>query len=542
MKIKLFFSLLLAGGLMASAQSQGYKDGIEYYKAGQFNNAKEILERTLNQSETDKALANYYLGQVALAQGDKAAAKSYFEQGMQIDPENAYNYIGIGALDLLNGQLDAAKDQFKMAEKYTKKNAEASIAIARAYYNADPVTYAKDIQKYIDKARKDSKNADPSIYVLEGDMLADKSDFGAAATKYENAITNDPNNPEGYVKYANAYFNVNKQFAIQKLEELLERQPNSAMAQRELAEKYFKGDYWRKASDLYGKYIQNPNHFPEDKARYAVLLYWGEKYPESLAVADEVLSTNPKKNDKFLMERVRFLDLTKMEKFPEAVASAEAFFKDNAGDNFTTNDYVTYADALSGNGQDSLAVIQYEIAAQRDPENGDLLKNLSSIYDKNKQYAKAADAYGAYLKLQENPSLNDLYGMSGRYLNAAATSTDSIEAKELAEQGIGYVNHVLERAADKIPAFYQRLANLNIAGNMKKPNAAAIEAYDKVIELLDANPENMNPANPDNQLRMYWQAYAFKAAYASQTGDKELAKQLNDKATEIKELMSGGAQ
>ena len=542
MKIKLFFSLLLAGGLMASAQSQGYKDGIEYYKAGQFNNAKEILERTLNQSETDKALANYYLGQVALAQGDKAAAKSYFEQGMQIDPENAYNYIGIGALDLLNGQLDAAKDQFKMAEKYTKKNAEASIAIARAYYNADPVTYAKDIQKYIDKARKYSKNADPSIYVLEGDMLADKSDFGAAATKYENAITNDPNNPEGYVKYANAYFNVNKQFAIQKLEELLERQPNSAMAQRELAEKYFKGDYWRKASDLYGKYIQNPNHFPEDKARYAVLLYWGEKYPESLAVADEVLSTNPKKNDKFLMERVRFLDLTKMEKFPEAVASAEAFFKDNAGDNFTTNDYVTYADALSGNGQDSLAVIQYEIAAQRDPENGDLLKNLSSIYDKNKQYAKAADAYGAYLKLQENPSLNDLYGMSGRYLNAAATSTDSIEAKELAEQGIGYVNQVLERAADKIPAFYQRLANLNIAGNMKKPNAAAIEAYDKVIELLDANPENMNPANPDNQLRMYWQAYAFKAAYASQTGDKELAKQLNDKATEIKELMSGGAQ
>ncbi len=542
MKIKLFFSLLLAGGLMASAQSQGYKDGIEYYKAGQFNNAKEILERTLNQSETDKALANYYLGQVALAQGDKAAAKSYFEQGMQIDPENAYNYIGIGALDLLNGQLDAAKDQFKMAEKYTKKNAEASIAIARAYYNADPVTYAKDIQKYIDKARKDSKNADPSIYVLEGDMLADKSDFGAAATKYENAITNDPNNPEGYVKYANAYFNVNKQFAIQKLEELLERQPNSAMAQRELAEKYFKGDYWRKASDLYGKYIQNPNHFPEDKARYAVLLYWGEKYPESLAVADEVLSTNPKKNDKFLMERVRFLDLTKMEKFPEAVASAEAFFKDNAGDNFTTNDYVTYADALSGNGQDSLAVIQYEIAAQRDPENGDLLKNLSSIYDKNKQYAKAADAYGAYLKLQENPSLNDLYGMTGRYLNAAATSTDSIEAKELAEQGIGYVNQVLERAADKIPAFYQRLANLNIAGNMKKPNAAAIEAYDKVIELLDANPENMNPANPDNQLRMYWQAYAFKAAYASQTGDKELAKQLNDKATEIKELMSGGAQ
>lgn len=542
MKIKLFFSLLLAGGLVASAQSQGYKDGIEYYKAGQYNNAKEILERTLNQSGTDQALANYYLGQVALAQGDKAAAKSYFEKGLSLNAENAYNYVGVGALDLLNGQLDAAKEQFKQAEKLGKKNADISVSIARAYYNADPVAYAKDIQKYIDKARKDSKNAAPSIYVLEGDMLVDKADYGAAASKYENAIINDPTNSEGYVKYANAYFYVNKQFAIQKLEELLQQQPNSAMAQRELAEKYFKGDYWRKASDLYGKYIQNPNHFPEDKARYAVLLYWGEKYPESYDVAGEVLNSNPKKNDKFLMERVRFLDLTKMEKFPEAVAAAEKFFKDNAGDNFTTNDYVTYADALSGNGQDSLAMIQYELAAEKDPQNGDLLKNLSTMYDKNKEYAKAADAYGAYLKLQENPSLNDLYGMSGRYLNAAATATDSVEAKELADRGIEYINQVIDRAADKIPAFYQRLANLNIAGNNKKPNAAAIEAYDKVIELLNANPANMDPANAENQLRMYWQAYAFKAAYASMNGEKELAKEYNDKATEIKNLMSGGAQ
>lgn len=542
MKIKLFFSLLLAGGLVASAQSQGYKDGIEYYKAGQYNNAKEILERTLNQSGTDQALANYYLGQVALAQGDKAAAKSYFEKGLSLNAENAYNYVGVGALDLLNGQLDAAKEQFKQAEKLGKKNADVSVSIARAYYNADPVAYAKDIQKYIDKARKDSKNAAPSIYVLEGDMLVDKADYGAAASKYENAIINDPTNSEGYVKYANAYFYVNKQFAIQKLEELLQQQPNSAMAQRELAEKYFKGDYWRKASDLYGKYIQNPNHFPEDKARYAVLLYWGEKYPESYDVAGEVLNSNPKKNDKFLMERVRFLDLTKMEKFPEAVAAAEKFFKDNVGDNFTTNDYVTYADALSGNGQDSLAMVQYELAAEKDPQNGDLLKNLSAMYDKNKEYAKAADAYGAYLKLQDNPSLNDLYGMSGRYLNAAATATDSVEAKELADRGIEYINQVIDRAADKIPAFYQRLANLNIAGNSKKPNAAAIEAYDKVIELLNANPENMNPANPENQLRMYWQAYAFKAAFASMSGEKELAKEYNDKATEIKTLMSGGAQ
>ena len=239
MKKTVFLSLLLAGSLLASAQTQGYKDGIEYYKAGQYDNARTILERTINDATTDKSLANYYLGQVALVQGDKAAAKSYFDKGLSLNPDNAYNYVGIGALDLLNGQADAASDQFKRAQKLAKKNAEISVSIARAYYNADPVKYAKDIQKNIDKARKDSKNQDPSIYVLEGDMMMDAKDYGAAAAKYENAIFNDPSNSEGYVKYANAYFNVNKNYGIQKLEELLQQQPNSAMAQRELAEKYF---------------------------------------------------------------------------------------------------------------------------------------------------------------------------------------------------------------------------------------------------------------------------------------------------------------
>ena len=104
MKIKIFLSLALACGLMASAQTQGYKDGIEYYKAGQYDNARSILERTLNDAATDQSLANYYLGQVALQQGDKAAAKTYFDKGLALNPDNGYKYLGLGALELLNGQ------------------------------------------------------------------------------------------------------------------------------------------------------------------------------------------------------------------------------------------------------------------------------------------------------------------------------------------------------------------------------------------------------------------------------------------------------
>ncbi len=537
MKKTLFFSLLLAAGsLLASAQTQGYKDGIEYYKAGQHANARTILERTLNDPTTDQSLANYYLGQVMLVQGDKAAAKSYFDKGLELNADNGYNYVGLGALDLLNGNAQAAENNFKTAKKLAKKDAEVLVSIARAYYNADPVKYTKEIQSYLNDARKTSKNQEPSIYILEGDMLADAQDFGAAAAKYENAILNDPANSEGYVKYANAYFYVNKNYSIQKLEELLQQQPNSAMAQRELAEKYFKADHWKKASELYGQYIQNPNHFPEDKSRYAVLLYWGEKYPESLKVAEEILAQDP--ND-FQSQRLVFLNQAKLENYQAAADNAAKFFAAHKGEHFTTNDYVTYADALNGIGQDSLAIVQYEVAAKNDPDNSDLLKNLSTLYSQKKMYGKSAEAYDAYLKLQENPSINDLFGASGRYLNAALNETDSLQAVQLADRGLEVINGLIDRAAEAVPVFYQRQAGLNVARNGKKPDAAAIEAYDKMLAALDADPENMNPANPSNALKLYREAYSFEIMYyANFNIDKEKQAYFTDKYNVVKDLLT----
>ncbi len=536
MRIKLFLSLLLAGSLAAVAQHQGYKDGIEYYKAGQYDNAKTILDRTISDANTDKALANYYLGQIALAKGDKAQAKSYFDKGMALNADNAYNYVGLGALDLLNNNASAAAENFKTAQKLAKKDAEVSVAIARAYYNADPVKYAKDIDKAMVKARKDSKSQEPSIYVLEGDMLVDQQNYGEAAGRYESAITFDPNNPEGYVKYANAYFFVNKDYAINKLQEYLQQHPESAMVQRELAEKYFKADRWRAASELYGKYIQNPNSFPEDKSRYAVLLYWGERYPEALATSKEILAENPKD---FQTQRVLFLTENAMGNYQDAVNDAEKFFSSNPNGNFNVNDYTTYASALSGIGQDSLAVLKYEEAVKKFPENDNLLKEISSVYNKNKQYARGADAYAAYLELQENPTPDDFYGMATRYLQAAGAATDTIQQRELADKGKVYIMKVIENPNIKpIPQFYQRLAFLNIAGNNKRPNAEAIEALDKMVELLDADPANMDPKNPNNQLSLYKNAYAFEQAYYSAQKNEEKLKEFIDKYNAVNQLLN----
>lgn len=537
MKFKALFAMMLAGTLAASAQSQGYKDGIEYYKAGQYENALTILQNTFNQAGTDKAMANYYLGQTELALDHKDKALKYFQDGVAANPECGYNYVGLGAIDLLNGNTKAADEQFKVAQKTAKKNNEVIVDIARAYYKADPVKYAKEVDKYLAKAHKDSKHTEPSIYILEGDMLVDQKEFGNAAGKYEMAIGYDNHNPEGYVKYANSYFHVNPQFSINKLKEFLAVAPESALGQRELAEKLYEANFWKQASEQYGKYINNPNHFPQDKARYSVLLYYGEDYPASLKVAKEVLAQQP---DNFLMQRLRFLNETQMGQFDQAVKDGESFFKNNPNGYFTSNDYTTLADAYSGMGNDSTAVETLKVAADKFPENGALQQQLSATFTKAKMYADAARAYDKYMATVEQPDVNDYFTGSGRWLNAGATAGDNQELRaEASKKGLEYVDKAMAEVPDN-PMLLQRKARLIMAGNNSKPNAEVVAEYQKLLDLLNKDPKNADPANPQNQLNMYKEICLFSIQYYNDIEpDKDKAAEFSALYREVNDKING---
>ena len=58
MKFKGILTLCLAGFAM-SAAAQTHVEGAEYYKADQFDNAKELLLRSLNNAGTDKSVSDY---------------------------------------------------------------------------------------------------------------------------------------------------------------------------------------------------------------------------------------------------------------------------------------------------------------------------------------------------------------------------------------------------------------------------------------------------------------------------------------------------
>ena len=69
MKLKFILASMLLAGSAFTGFADGYLDGVEYYQAGQEDNAEIVLNETLNDAQTDKAVAHYYLGSIALHKG-----------------------------------------------------------------------------------------------------------------------------------------------------------------------------------------------------------------------------------------------------------------------------------------------------------------------------------------------------------------------------------------------------------------------------------------------------------------------------------------
>ena len=521
MKSKILLSLLLSGSITCFAQ--GYKDGIEYYKVSEYDNAKELLERNLNDASTNKSEAFYYLGCVALENGNTAAAKDYFQKG-QSAGSCQLNLVGLGQLELKAGNKKAAEENFSLAIKNSpKKDAKILVAIARAYYEVDGVKYAKEIADYIKKARKNNK-VEADTPILEGDMAAAEDKTGDAQGMYDEAISYDPTKSEPYVKYARALFKVSPQQAISRLQDLLQQNPTSALAQRELAEKYYENDQWTKAAEQYGEYIKNPNHFKQDEVRYASLLFYGKKYQESLDLARQIEASLPATDKNvFYMKRLQLYNLVAMEDWAGADEAAKALFAMNvpAGAKFEVKDYTDYADALKKLGRTKEALALRVKAYEANPDKLDLLKDLSDGYSDAGDYVNSAKYYQMFVDKGDYKT-NDLFVLSKKYFYVAAY--DSVpESKAVAvANALKYVDMVNEKMADNVRM--QILVNLHKAKVLQvsetdKKDGKAVETYKKVLELLDQDPANLADRKDD-----YILAYNYLANYYFATGDKETMK------------------
>ena len=82
---------ILINSLLATIAYADNNPGIDFYKAGEPGIAKKLFEEQLNSSPTEKAVALYYLGEIAFDAGQPAEALGYYKQGWETNPEYAFN-------------------------------------------------------------------------------------------------------------------------------------------------------------------------------------------------------------------------------------------------------------------------------------------------------------------------------------------------------------------------------------------------------------------------------------------------------------------
>ncbi len=492
MKLKRILTFCMAGFAL-SAMAQTHVEGSEYYKADQFDNAKELLLRSLNNPGTDKAVSDYYLGLIALRDKNKTEAQKYFSEGISTNPEYPYNYVGMGTLQLMNGQEKEAEKSFKTAESKSKKDATLHIAIARAYDTADPVKYEKQITKRVEKARK-TKMENPEIYIFEGDQLAEKKQWGDAAAKYEMATSYDKNATQAYVKYANLFTMVNPQYAVDMLKKLLTVNPTSALGERELAIAYYNNKDFANAADQYGKYVKNPSHFKQDEDRYAFLLFYSGDYKKGYDYATSLLNADPKN---FTAQRYQFMNAAQLPELKDQLpAMAEALYNaHNANptvNKFAAIDYTLIADEFAKAKQVDKAISVINEGIKDMPDNANFNKTLAMLYVDANNLTQATEAYKGYIEKTEEPGYNDFVQQATFSFYAGVENQEKDPAK--AAQFFNETKEYAQKAATILPDNYKPVM---LEGDVAKQTApskeeaetAAFPYYEKALTLLESSKD-----------------------------------------------------
>lgn len=520
MKLKSLLTLIIAT-LALSAMAQGYKDGVEYYKAGRIELAQELLEKNLGNADTDKAEAYYYLGLIQLdyyaydlrrgktadAQRELSAAADYFQKGVQINPEFAFNYVGLGEISLINNNTKAAEDNFKKAEKLAKKDAGVHAAIARAYYNVglvvrgDAAFYKKQLDKQLSAAEKimykrmtapagkaDFQPNDQDYYILLGDMIfdtagADKKKVGDACNEYERAIQVDPKAGEGYVKYADTFFEIKPDYAISKLKELLRESPNSALGQRELAEKLYMNGQVALATQGYATLMKNPNHFTSDENRYLELLYFNKDFKTGYEQSLAMLASNP---DQFSARSWNYVFAHEIGRADAAdIARDLLAARTKTGSKLAYGIYPMMARDFNASGHNYEAISVLQLGLKHYPDNIEMLKETASALAALDRYADAADMLAQFVAKQNlsDVSGTDLWTLSQYAVVAGQDATDTNTQGKYFELS----RDAAIKAEPKLAAQYKYLVRKRLGdiAQISKQDAIAASEYLQALKLME---------------------------------------------------------
>lgn len=561
MKTKMCMLAALLLFTMQAVFAQSVKDAQQDLYYQKYQTAKKALQQII--SSKPDADAYYYLGLADMGLDDNAAAKADFQKGLQVDPNSALNYVGMGRMAIVNKDFTGAKQAFQKAWDLSKGR---DFDVVRAILQATALAPKADAQYALDlvqQFKNDRKNRRYEMtaadYTAIGNVYVNLPDSGGkAATAYETAQAKDPKyaaafNDEG-VLWSQAQ---QDSLAVQDWNEAVSADPNYAPAFLQLGTYYRYRDL-NKAKDNLEKYMALSDDPLNAKLYLVDITYLQGNFKQAVDQANDLMNQPISAVTKTrLYKLMAYSQLAEGDSL-DAKKNMDTYFQRQDTDKVLPADYKFYADVMEKLGNDSMQLVYLNKFVDKDTST-----NLNFIRDEAKKLStdnnfKAANLwYDKLFKVADTSKLTlsdyyyrafTQYGAAVKGLGSYSKSLESWQAfsKKFPDQPSGYYYiGMCQRAQDTafkgtaIPAFDKYLS-------LQKPEE--LKGKTELLELiysyevgcyatqgddakLDATLQKLLTVNPKSTVAA--NVYANQAYKAAQAKNYDKATGLSNKALQI---------
>ncbi|MGN6617616.1 MAG: tetratricopeptide repeat protein [Ilyomonas sp.] len=532
---KTVFTIMALVFAVASTMAQSVDDGIKALYYEKTKTAENILQQAVNKNSKD-AQAIYWLGQAYIQDENVQQAQALYQKALNDGINDPWIWVGMGNIDLWNGDVNAAKQKFEQAITATtatrgrnkgKPNPQILDAIGRA--NAQGPSKMGDPQYAIEKLKQakelDPQNPDIDINLGINYLKLGPNYGGQAVEAFRDATTLDP-------KYAAAYARIGRVYQSQdNTQSMNEWYGKAIAADPTYAPVYFNYfDYYRNrdvnaAKEFLDKYVANSDQDCKTQAYVADYLFRAGKYQESIAKIDSMANgdckTFPGINLLYAYNYNRLGDSTK------ALQAMQTFFQSTPEAGRTPDQYVLAGrifSSVSGNEDSAVSYLQKAMELDTVAKNKSrYIDSISAIYKRTNQPQKRLEWVKKSYELANPPTNRDVYDLADAAMNAdSLVLADSMYAKyerDYPDQIYGYIGRVkVAQAMDTTGAQAVGPINDYINFLMKDTtkNGATIAYYHailggyyaNVVKNLDSSLNEFNMAvrfDPSNQQYQQYQ-------------------------------------
>ena len=390
----------------------------------------------------------------------------------------------------LNGIKTKAPNVAELAKtacKKNKKNAASLIKIARAFYEQKDTANARMFANYANEAGKPKYQFAPS-YLLLGDIEASYgTDGGKAAGYYNQAITFDPKNPEGYKKWAMVYRKISPNQAAKKLEEMKAQCPNEDIDA-------FKGHIFMLANDEKQAYenFAKADINKLDKGylnEFVRASYFTGHFQDALRAAEAGLKIEPRNA---VFNRLAMFSNYELKNYDAAKAYIHKYFNETDSVKFSEYDHFYTALIYQALEDKANMYAHYDKALELVNDQSmikrwNILKSVSDSYLKDKEFDNAIKYYDQYMACKPDLNSDDMEGVAKIYSKYA----DENEARkaELISKAIEAYRAMGEKFPIQSTYAAYQCATMNNKLDKSGEKGLAKPDYQKVVELLESKAD-----------------------------------------------------